>query len=97
MDVPSFLCLETSPALQYLLLKKRKCHTNDVFVDREKYGEFHSLFHQLVEQDEKFFGYMRMTHSTFNYILENIRDTIQKQSNFRRCIPPEERLMVTLR
>ncbi|KAF0744067.1 zinc finger MYM-type protein 1-like, partial [Aphis craccivora] len=64
--------------------------------DREKYGEFHTLFHQLLEQEEDFFSYMRMTKSTFYYILENIREKIQKQSNFRRCISPEERLMVTL-
>jgi len=49
MDVPSFLCLETSPAIKYLLLKKRKFHMNDIFVDREKYGESHTLFHQLFE------------------------------------------------
>jgi len=97
MDVPSFLCLETSPAIKYLLLKKRKYHTNDIFKDREKYGEFHTLFHQLLEQEEDFFSYMRMTKSNFYYILENIREKIQKQSNFRRCISPEERLMVTLR
>ena len=74
MDVPSFLCLETSPALKYLLLRKRKCHTNKLFVGGEKYGEYHTLFHELLEQDEKFFGYMRMTTATFYYILENIRD-----------------------
>jgi hypothetical protein len=51
-DVPSFLCLETSPAVKYLLLKKRKHHTNAIFKDREKYGEFQTLFHQLLEQHE---------------------------------------------
>lgn len=97
MDVPSFLCLETSPAIKYLLLKNWKCHTNNNFADRENYGGFHTLFHQLLEQDEDFFSYMRMTKSTFYYILENMREKIQKQSNFRRCISPEKRLMVTLR
>jgi hypothetical protein len=63
----------------------------------KKYGEFHTLFHQLLEQEEDFFSYIRMTKSTFYYILENIRAKIQKQSNFRRCISLEERLMVTLR
>jgi hypothetical protein len=65
MDVPSFLSLETSPAIKYLLLKKRKFHMNDIFKDREK---LHTLFHQLLEQKEDFFSYMRMTKSTFYYI-----------------------------
>lgn len=39
MDSPTFSCLETSPAIKYVLLKKRKCHTNNIFVDREKYRE----------------------------------------------------------
>ncbi|XP_076301938.1 uncharacterized protein LOC143220086 [Lasioglossum baleicum] len=40
---------------------------------------------------------MRMNMETFDYILEAIRSKIEKHSNFRKCISPEERLMVTLR
>jgi hypothetical protein len=29
---------------------------NDIFADREYYGKFHTLFHQLLEQDEDFFS-----------------------------------------
>jgi len=39
-----------------------------------------------------------MSPDTFKYILELIRTSIVKQNtNFRRSISPEERLMVTLR
>lgn len=41
IDVPSFLYIETSPAIKYLILQW-KCHTNDVFVNTEKYEEFHT-------------------------------------------------------
>ncbi|XP_076301711.1 uncharacterized protein LOC143219720 [Lasioglossum baleicum] len=40
---------------------------------------------------------MRITKETFDYILEGIRSKIEKESNFRKCISPEERLVVTLR
>jgi len=48
------------------------------------------------EQALKFFQYFRMGPDTFWYILHNIRPYIEKQSNFRKCISPEERLAVTL-
>jgi len=79
MDVLSFSCLETSPAIKYLLFKNQKCHKNDIFVDREKYEEFHPSFHQLLEQDDNFFGCTRTTKPTLYYILENIKDKIQKR------------------
>jgi len=62
--------------MKYLSLKKQKYHTKYIFKDREKYEEFHTLFHQLLEQEEDFFSYLRMTKSTFYYILENIREKI---------------------
>ena len=47
---------------------------------------------------KNFFQYFRMEPDTFWYILHNIRPYIKKkQSNFRKCISPEERLAVTLR
>ena len=72
MDFPSFLCLETSPAL---ILRKRKCHTNKLFVGRENQTvEYHTLFHQLIEQSDKFFGYIIMTKGAFYYIFEKMLD-----------------------
>ena len=55
------------------------------------------LFTQLLEQQCKFSDYFRMLHKTFLYTLNDIRDGIHKQSNFWKCISPEERLAVTLR
>jgi hypothetical protein len=62
-----------------------------------KNGESHTLFPQLLEQPCKFYDYFRMLHETVWYILNDIRNDIQKQSNFRKCISSEERLAVTLR
>lgn len=97
MNLQTLLSGETSTVLKILLMKKKKYHTNYIFRSRTRFGEYHTLFPQLLEQPAKFFEYMRMDKETFYYILEGIREKIQKQSNFRRCISPEERLIVTLR
>jgi len=91
------LLLENS-LLKLLLLEDEKSDwVNPIFDEREKCGEFHTLFPMLLEQPQKFFQYFRMGPDTFWYIVHNIRPYIEKQSNFRKCISPEERLAVTLR
>jgi hypothetical protein len=96
MDEESLL-LE-NPLLKILLLEdERSDWVNPIFYEREKCGEFHTLFPMLLEQARKFFEYFRMGSEMFWYILHNIRLYIGKQSNFRKCISPEERLAVTLR
>ena len=92
------LLLLENPLLKILLLEdERSDWVNPIFDEREKCGEFHTLFPMLLEQALKFFQYFRMGPDTFWYILHNIRPYIEKQSNFRKCISPEERLAVTLR
>jgi len=96
MDEQSLL-LE-NPLLKILLLEdERSDWVNPIFYERVRCGEFHTLFPMLLEQTSKFFEYFRMGSETFWYILHNIRPYIEKQSNFRKCISPEERLAVTLR
>lgn len=98
MNVSIFVSTETNTALKALLFKKKKrYYINDIYQSRNRFGEYHTLFPQLLTQPEKFFQYTRMGKETFYYILEGIRDTVQKYSNFRQCISPEERLVVTLR
>ena len=63
----------------------------------ESFGEFHNLLDDLLKEEERFWRYFRMSSDTFKYILESIHTSIKKQNtNFRRFISPEERLMVTL-
>ena len=90
--------LETSPLLKFFIFEnEREMWVNQIYREREKYGEFYTLFPQLLKQPRKFFQYFRMTPATFWYILNKIRNDIEKHSNFRRCISPEEKLAVTLR
>jgi hypothetical protein len=87
-----------NPLLKILLLEdERSDWVNPIFFFIYKCGEFHTFFPMLLEYASKFFEYFRMGSVTFWYILHNIRPYIEKQSNFRKCISPEERLAVTLR
>jgi hypothetical protein len=65
---------------------------------RESFDEFYNLLDYLLKEEETFWRYFRMSSDSFKYNLELIRTSIKKQNtNFRRSISPEERLMVTLR
>jgi len=65
---------------------------------RESFGEFHNLLDDLLKEEERFWRYSKMSSDIFKCILELIHTSIKKQNtNFRRSISPEERLMVTLR
>ena len=91
------LSLLENPLLKVLLLEdERSDWVNPIFDEREKCGGFHTLFPLLLEQAQ-FFRNFRMGPETFWVILHNIRPRIEKQSNFRKCTSPEERLSVTLR
>jgi len=61
---------------------------------REGFGELRNLLDDLLEDEERFWRYFRMSSDTFKYILELIHASIKKKNtNFRRSISPEVRLM----
>lgn len=87
-----------SPLLKIVLLNiVRTEHVNPIFGSRDGKGEFELLFKDLCDQPERFFEYFRMKPETFEYILQGIEERITKFSNFRKCIPAQQRLAVTLR
>ncbi|CAH1991604.1 unnamed protein product [Acanthoscelides obtectus] len=97
MDEDELLLFKTS--LLHILLKdgEKSEWVNSIFQEREEHGKFHTLFPRLLEQENKCFEYFSIQIDTFWYILNGIRPYIEKQSNFRKCISPEERLSATLR
>ena len=87
----------SSIALRYILLKRRRHKTNDLWEKRENIGQYHTFFHELLKQEDKFFEFMRVSIKTFSFILRRIEHLITKQSTNKPNISPEERLMITLR
>jgi hypothetical protein len=68
------LLLLENPLLKILISDdERSDWVNPIFDEREKCGEFHTLFPMLLEQALTFFQYFRMGPDTFWYILHNIR------------------------
>lgn len=48
--------------------------------------------------EKRFFNYMRMSTNTFNLLLDTIKPKITGTgNNYRKCIPAEEKLVITIR
>jgi len=75
---------------------KHRLWVRDIYRDRETFGEYHHLYPQLREDEDKFFEYFRMSIATFDLLLSKISHRLQKRS-IRQAITPEERLVLTLR
>lgn len=78
-------------------MKRRKYWVNELYTRRNEESEYVKLLDELRQQPRKFFEYFRMSLSTFEYILNRIKPRIERYSNFRECIGPEEKLTITLR
>lgn len=93
-------------ALQLLLLywlgKKRQYRRQNYWVHgtfkrRERFGEYHHLVDEILNDEDKRMSYLRMRPSTFRVLLEIVGPAIEKRTtNFRRRISPRERLVITL-
>ena len=72
--------------------------THPINLRRNELGEFHHLYHELRNDNQKFFEYLCMSVGTFDLLLEKLHLKIQKMdTNYRESIQPVERLVVTLR
>lgn len=67
-------------------------------MSRQAKGEFNNLYHQLRQDEGRFYTAFRMNFECFDELLEMIRNDIKKNNtNYRDCIDPIQRLAVTLR
>jgi len=93
----SLFLLENS-ALKFDLSGVGRRSKHDIFQSRYQLGEFHHLYNELRKDSTKLFEYCRMSPSTFDYIVQAIRQHILHIStNFQKTISVEERRFVTLR
>lgn len=78
--------------------KRKKYWIHPLWQKNKKFGIFNVYKNDLNLDDQKFKLFYRMKKVTFCKLLTNLRPMLQKQdTNFRRCVSPEERLLVTLR
>jgi hypothetical protein len=73
--------LSSSNAVKWWLLSSRgvrKYSGHPVNQKRTKLGEFHHLYQQLEQYPDRFYEYLRLSQSTFNYILRLIEPRIYK-------------------
>lgn len=95
-----YLC---SSATKWYVLRhlpdRREYHTHPIIQKRLEMGEFYHLYQELKGYPDRFYQYLRMEPSTFQYILRKIKDKVDKrwQNCHRLPISTEENLVVTLR
>lgn len=77
---------------------KKRFWTRQLFLERERKGEFQNLVRDLRLFDETYFyRNFRMSTQRFEQLLSWIGPHIYKSSNKRPCTSPAERLIITLR
>ncbi|CAI6372771.1 unnamed protein product [Macrosiphum euphorbiae] len=78
--------------------RNREYWVHPICSNRLLQGKFHTLHSKLLNFPEKFFGYYRMSITSFNELVKLIGPAIAKENTqLRLSIPVEERLSVTIR
>jgi hypothetical protein len=75
---------------------KRKHWVHPILRERFSLGPFETLMGELRRDESKFFNYFRMTATTFDDLLGRL-DIRVRDTSFRECICPEQRLAICLR
>ncbi|XP_066455030.1 uncharacterized protein [Eleutherodactylus coqui] len=78
--------------------KKRRYWVHPLVSQRYEKGHFQALYTDLRTHPEKFASFTRMSVEAFDKLLEQLRSGLSFQNtNMRKSISPEERLLITLR
>ena len=100
MDAELLILLENSTIkLDFLVDHMREFQVHEIYKDREVFGEYHHLYPLLRKYEDKFREYLRMSISTFDYILSAIDPFLTKNwcHLHKQPIKGAEQLVVTLR
>nr|CAI5839119.1 unnamed protein product [Callosobruchus analis] len=89
----------------YMILKRlkkkritRRYWVHEINQKRSMCGEYHTLYPDLLQDNERFHMYFRVTKTQFEEIHEFIQSDIHKKdTTFRRAISTKERLAICLR
>ncbi|XP_058628314.1 uncharacterized protein zgc:194221 [Onychostoma macrolepis] len=76
----------------------RRVWVHQILQRHTQLGEFHQLLQELRLDDGRFQRYFRLSRSQFDDLLSRVGGRISRQdTNYRRSIPPAERLSICLR
>lgn len=67
---------------------QRQCWVHPILRVRYLEGAFYTIFEKLRENPEKFFNYFRMSRETFDYLVDQLKESIHmssKYTNERMC------------
>ncbi|XP_068126508.1 uncharacterized protein [Hyperolius riggenbachi] len=95
---PDLLLLICVAAYMRRRPRTRRYWVHPILQQRRRKGQFWTLYRDLRQHPDKFFGYTRMSVGSFDCLLSKLKDALQRQdTNYRRAITPTERLLITLR
>ena len=78
--------------------RSRRIWVHEILQGRLQHGEFHRLVQELRLDEGRFQRYSRLDREQFDSLLSKIGSLITRQhTNFRRPIPPAERVAICLR
>lgn len=78
--------------------RKRRFAVHPMNVKRKKEGEFYTIYKELVDDEDRFFKYFRMSKYEFETIVTRITPVITKQdTKFKESLSPREKVAVCLR
>lgn len=78
--------------------KRRTTWVREILIKRKQFGEYHTLFNDLQDEETSFYKYFRISQHQFYVLLSKIDLQITKQNTtFREAINAKEKLMVCLR
>jgi hypothetical protein len=84
--------------LRFRKKRKREYWVHPIYSERLLKGKFYTLYHELRQYSSNFFNYCRMSVDSFDELLHLLKPHIlYKNTKWRLALPPEERLIITLR
>ncbi|XP_073421968.1 uncharacterized protein [Dendrobates tinctorius] len=94
----AFCCQQERERERQQRWQRRRFWRHPIIELRASRGAYHTLYSELQENPEKFAYYTRMSQESFLDLLGMVEGIIRRRdTQLRRAIPPEERLLVTLR
>ena len=76
----------------------REIWVHPLNLDREEKGEFYTLYPDLRNFQKEFFAMYRMNPAKFDELLKILEPRLRRtNTNMRKAISPEQKLVITLR